>query len=165
MRLEVTHSILVQGQSFSECREHVLGFFAKTTLVHYDGVRVVEEESFSADDARFEAGLEKGIGANRQALKDLLAELQEGGSVALQDLIHLPQGYQSKVIHTLAHLLDGFIGIDTCFYNLLDDSHWLDESRRAAIKDSPKEYWLLLVHGYLEALGGKEVAALRTFER
>jgi hypothetical protein len=64
----------------------------------------------------------------------------------------LQQGYVTKVLHTLTHLLDGFIGIDSVFYNLVEDSHWASEGLLKALQDTAGEYWLVPVRtGKLEA--------------
>jgi len=45
-------------------------------------------------------------------------------------------------------MLDGFIGIDSVFYNLAEDSHWLSAPLRKTIEQHPEHYWLVpLWHG------------------
>src|SRR4030043_54062 len=61
----------------------------------------------------------------------------------LKDLQELPQGYKSKILHVITHLLDGFFGIDTYFYNLEEDSHWVSEELKEKIKTNPPIFWLL----------------------
>jgi hypothetical protein len=66
----------------------------------------------------------------------------------IEDLLALKPGYPSKVLHILTHMLDGFIGIDSAFYNLVEDSHWLSEPLRTTILRNPEGYWLVpLWHG------------------
>ena len=43
----------------------------------------------------------------------MLAELRESGYEKLPDLVGMKQGYDSKVLHTVTHLLAGFFGVDT----------------------------------------------------
>jgi hypothetical protein len=64
---------------------------------------------------------------------------------SLGDLESLPQGYQSKTLHTLTHLLDGFFGIDSHFYNLIEGSHGVSAGLRGKIDSSPGGYMLLAV--------------------
>ena len=54
------------------------------------------------------------------------------------------------MLHVITHLLDGFFGIDSYFYNLVEDSHWVSEELRATIKTSPSRYWLIAVEADFE---------------
>ncbi|MEJ2057239.1 MAG: hypothetical protein P8X39_05310, partial [Desulfofustis sp.] len=76
------------------------------------------------------------------------------------DLIDLNQGYQSKILHIIAHFLDGFIGIDSVFYNLIDDSHWLSDETRDKIEQQPDRFRLLSLKCY--SLTPKEATLLHT---
>ena len=128
MKLEVTHKILTMEPDLARSAAHVLRFLDRTTLVHYDAVRVVAEQSCSGADPRFWPSLEQGIADNRQILERLTEELRAAGTKEFGDLLVMPQGFQSKIFHTMAHLLDGFFGIDSQFCNLPEDSHWLEDS-------------------------------------
>ena len=64
---------------------------------------------------------------------------------SLQDLFFIKQGFESKILHTVTHMLDGFIGVDSAFYNLIEDSHWLSPSLRREITSHMHEYWLVRV--------------------
>ena len=75
----------------------------------------------------------------------LIHELQESGYHTLVELAEIKQGYESKTLHTLVHLLDGFIGIDSKFYNLIENSHLISASLRREIKQTPAHYWLLQI--------------------
>ena len=55
-----------------------------------------------------------------------------------EDFHNIKQGYLSKTLHILSHFLDGFIGIDSYFYNLIDDSHWLPSSNRPGHTKEPE---------------------------
>ena len=55
------------------------------------------------------------------------------------------QGYESKVLHIITHLVDGFFGADTVFYNLEEDSHWLSDKLTDKIKEQPEKFWLLKI--------------------
>ena len=145
MDLEASHEILVIGTDLESCRQKTLRFFAKNILVRYDSVTIVEEESVNGAHPRFWERVEAGEVANRMVLANMLADLKAEGFQQLDDIMQLRQGYQSKVFHTIAHLLDGFFGIDTSFYNLEDDSHWLSAARRQQIEATPHTCWLMKV--------------------
>lgn len=165
MKLEVSHRILVMGPDREKSTAHALRFIAHTPLVHYDAVRVIEAESCSGQDSRFWPWLEQGIAENRQVLAKLLADLRAAGTKDFQDLLRMPQGFQSKIIHTVAHLLDGLFGIDSTFYSLPEDSHWLSETTRSQIEASPEDFWLIKVVASLQAAEQQNVSALRSFEK
>ncbi|HIJ79022.1 MAG: hypothetical protein OEY01_08390 [Desulfobulbaceae bacterium] len=165
MRLEISHSFLARGADLAAAGGHALGFLEKSNLVHYHAVRVIEADCCPATEPKFWALLEEGEAANRRALAALLAELQEAGVDSLDQLLRLDQGLESKVLHTIAHLLDGFFGIDSEFYNLPEDAHWLSAALRAEIKAAPGEFWLVRVAATLTALERNAVVALRSFEK
>jgi hypothetical protein len=65
----------------------------------------------------------------------------------------------------VAHLVDGFFGIDTVFYNLADDSHAVSPQLRQEIEATPGEYWLLKIHAEIKSADRETlVASLRRFE-
>jgi hypothetical protein len=90
-----------------------------------------------------EAGIEAVVRELCVSRQTLYRRLKEEGVTSLDQLPHLEQGYVTKVLHTLTHLLDGFIGIDSVFYNLLEDSHQVSGSLAADIQASPTAYWLV----------------------
>lgn len=137
------HKILLAGESFTGCRELVLRFFRKTMLVRYDRIEVVREKSCNNRDSLFLQQLQKAEKLNRVQVQDLVEELKQTGFSSLDTLASIPQGYESKLLHIISHFLDGFIGIDSAFYNLIDDSHWLPENCSTLVADSEKELWLL----------------------
>ena len=165
MRLEVPHRILVMGPDLETSSAHALRFIAHTPLVQYDTVRVIAAESCSGQDSRFRPWLKQGIAENRQVLSKLLADLRAAGTKDFQDLLRMPQGFQSKIIHTVAHLLDGLFGIDSTFYSLPEDSHWLGANLRKQIETSPEDFWLIKVVATIEAPEHGSVSALRSFEK
>ena len=145
------HKVLCHGD-FEAARQHTLNFFAKTMLLHYDAIDVVREESFPVTSPRFWPELEDGIAQNKQIMTGYLQELQDMDCHYIADLADLEFGYPSKVLHLVAHFLDGFIGIDSVFYSLPEDSHWLSDKLRLAIIDDPDSYWLLhVVAGFKSA--------------
>ena len=92
------------------------------------------------------------LAANDSFARRMLAHLKEEGVTSLEQLPDLPQGYVTKVLHTLTHLLDGFIGIDSVFYNLVEDSHRISTELMASLRTAPANYWLVPVRtGKLEA--------------
>ncbi|MDD5757788.1 MAG: hypothetical protein PHI06_01750 [Desulfobulbaceae bacterium] len=140
-----THWMLCTGKDFASTREKVYSFFTKSILLSYDNISVIESASCSAENARFWEELEEGVAANKLVLRGFLDELRAEGCQEIDDLKKLPLGFPSKVLHLIAHLLDGFIGIDSVFYNLIEDSHWLSDKLRDAILREPDGYWLLRV--------------------
>ena len=165
MKLEVTHKILTMEPDLARSAAHVLRFLDRTPLVQYDAMRVVAAESCSGADPRFWPSLEQGLAANREVLAKLTGELQAAGTKEFSDLLAMPQGFQSKIFHTMAHLLDGFFGIDSRFYNLPEDSHWLGERLRKQIETGPAEFWLVRVKATLESKEHHALAGLRSFEQ
>lgn len=139
------HKMLLTGESFAHCSEQVHKFFDLTSLVIYDCIEAVESQSCSSLDADFLDRIAAAEGHNRQMIQELIEELVQAGFTTTKDLLHMEQGYLSKTIHILSHFLDGFIGIDSYFYNLIDDSHWLSPTTDQAIHDETQHFWLLHV--------------------
>lgn len=142
------HNILLGGDSFAHCSDQVHRFFDLTSLVIYDCIEITREKSFSGLDADFLFQIEQVENKNRQRVQRLIDELKNNGLQKTGDFLNLEQGYLSKTFHILSHFLDGFIGIDSHFYNLLDDSHWLPDTTRAQISANPSHYWLLHLDGF-----------------
>lgn len=137
------HEILTKGSDFEFSQTRVLRFFQKYQLVSYSHVHVIESESIPASSYDFEDRLQKAILKNRQLLHNLLNELQSEGYTTILDLQTMPQGHRTKIFHVITHLLDGFFGLDTHFYNLEEDSHWVSDAFWKKIKANPSHYWLL----------------------
>jgi hypothetical protein len=165
MRLEVSHWFLSMAPDFAKARGHALRFLERTQLVRYDAVQVVETESCSGADQRFWPLLEQGLADNREVLGKLLGELRSAGIRELNDILSLPQGFQSKIFHTMAHLLDGFFGIDSRLYILPEDSHWASDGLRRQITATPEDFWLIKTVGELASLEQASVFRLRRFEK
>jgi len=164
MDLEVPIDVLVAGEDFASCHHRVSRFFDRTMLIRFDEVRVDEKESINAADQAFWARLDEGVSANRKVISELVASLQEEGVVTFGDLQKLEQGYLTKILHTIAHLLDGFIGIDSRFYSLEEDSHSVSKVLRKSNNENPQQYWLLRVMGKIISESQDPLDALRTFE-
>jgi hypothetical protein len=143
------HLFLAVGDSRMQARQQAAHFMNTTQLVVYESITIIDTEIRAGDSKHFWVEIEKGITANRTFCNALLKELlQETGLTKLEDLIAIKKGYPSKLLHILTHMLDGFIGTDSVFYNLVEDSHWLTEPLRSAIQKNPASYWLVPVwHG------------------
>jgi len=146
MILFIEHTILVSGPDRETCEHHVRLFFEKSQLVHYDSIEFDPLNSVNGADPQFAQLLESSVTGNRQILKELLGKLQQEGCSSLDDLLVLEQGFKSKLLHTVSHLLDGFFGVDSRFYDIDEISHWVTENRRRQIDQSPEQCWLLAVH-------------------
>jgi len=162
--LEISHDILVAGSDFAYCSKRVTRFFDKTMLIRYDKVLMAENESINGTDGNFQKRIGEGLAANQKILAGFLADLRDEGFASLDDLQSLEKGYLSKILHTIAHLQDGFIGIDSRFYNLEEDSHGISRSLQQKIGLSPGNYWILRVIGRFASAGEDPLDALRTFE-
>jgi hypothetical protein len=135
--------ILVKGSGFEPCKEKVLLFFQRYQLVRFSAIRIDESRSISALNPGFQARLQEAIRANRTILQTLIKELQDEKVLTLDDLNELPQGYKTKLLHIITHFLDGFFGIDTHFYNFVEDSHWVSDGMLKMIGEIPSDFWLL----------------------
>jgi len=164
MDLKVSLDVLIAGSDFASCQQRVLRFFERTMLVRFDKVNVAEQESMHAADRAFWPRLDKGVSANRKVVGELVASLQEEGIATFEDLRKLEQGYLTKILHTIAHLMDGFIGIDSRFYSLEEDSHSVSKALRKSIHENPGQHWLLRVIGTIASESQDPIDALRTFE-
>jgi len=145
-----SHIVLVTSKDYATASTHVQNFFDTTLLVQYDRIAIRDEKSFSADDSGFAELLEEALETNRTTLEKFVNEFEKTGFKSVRDFLQIPCGYPSKLLHIITHFVDGFIGIDTQFYNLIDDSHWLPDNTAAAIADDPNHYWLIHLDGYSE---------------
>jgi hypothetical protein len=162
--LEILHDILVAGSDFASCSQRVNRFFDRTMLIRYDRILIIENESISGTDGSFKKRIGAGLAANQKILAGFLADLKEEGFASLDDLPSLEKGYLSKILHTIAHLQDGFIGVDSRFYNLEEDSHGISRNLQQKIAMAPGNYWLLMVKGRIASADADPLDALRTFE-
>jgi len=145
MILLIEHNLLVSGPDMRTCSRHVLSFFDKSQLVHYDSVEIDPEHSARGSDPRFEELLNKAINTNKEILEELLAKIKDEGCSELDDILNLPQGFQSKMLHTISHLLDGFFGVDSRFFDIDEISHWITENRQNEMNTNPEQCWLIRV--------------------
>jgi hypothetical protein len=149
--------MLVHAVDFESAAEAVGRFFDETILLHYDSVQCQRSQSYSAAEPHFWPKVEDGIERNRQVLDGFVKEFKYDDACDVRDLKSVSQGYQSKLLHIIVHFLDGFIGIDTVFYNLPEDSHWLTKATRELILANPEQFWLVHVD---TAFGDRKIASL-----
>ncbi|NPA49276.1 MAG: hypothetical protein GXO20_04785 [Thermodesulfobacteria bacterium] len=138
----VDHLFLVKAGNFTEACQRIEHFLEKYQLVSYESVSF-EAQGLQPHEASFWERLEEGLSKNRSFVVENLVLLQEEGFEEVRDLKDLPQGYLSKQLHIVVHFLDGFFGIDSHFYNLVEDSHWVSRSLYRKLKDSPSDFWLV----------------------
>ena len=136
---------LVEAEDYAGGCKKVLYFLDQTSLLKYDHVTFSANTSYSAIDTQFWSSVDNALTANQQSIDHLIQELQDSGYNNLRDLATMQQGYESKMLHILTHFLDGFIGIDSSLYNLIEDSHQITDSLRQKIRNSPENYWLMQV--------------------
>lgn len=157
MELLAKHLVLAEGENEEACRLHVLKFFEQTSLVRYDNI-VIEDRILSGADPGFTSELDQGLKRNRDTLRKFIKELGSTGFEQRSDLMQVDQGYHSKILHIIAHFLDGFIGIDSDFYNLVEDSHWLSSEVELRIQNDPARFKLLFLNCY--SMSPREAALL-----
>jgi hypothetical protein len=162
--LEISHDILIAGSDFESCRQRVKQFFGRTMLIRYDEVLVMENDSLNGTEKNFWGRIQEGLAANQKVLGEFLANLKAEGFMTLDDLKSLEKGYLSKILHTIAHLQDGFIGIDSRFYNFEEDSHGVSRDTQKKISATPENYWIIRVKGKIAPMSEDPFDALRTFE-
>jgi hypothetical protein len=145
MILSIEHFILVSGPDLATCEHHIRLYFEKSQLVQYDSIEIDHSHCMNATDSKFEKLIKQGIDSNREIVSDLLRKLNREGCTNLQDILTIPQGFQSKLLHTMSHILDGFFGIDSKFYDIDEISHWITDNRRKQITGSPETCWLMKI--------------------
>lgn len=137
------YEILVKGSDYESCEKRALLFFQRYQLVRFSDVTIQKGRSVHASNQEFHERLREATRENRKILDNLIRELQEEKVETLEDLHTLPQGYKTKLLHVITHFLDGFFGIDTHFYNLVEDSHWVSAEIEKSIREAPSNFWLI----------------------
>lgn len=151
MEYPISHYFLVRAESAQLAALHVERYLSGNQLISYAEFFVQAEEALGKEHDKFWDTLGMGLVANDVFARRMLEHLKEEGATSLEDLLFIKQGYATKILHTLTHLLDGFIGIDSVFYNLVEDSHWVSDELSEAIRGQSDEYWLVPVRtGMLE---------------
>lgn len=149
---KISHVFLVAAPSSAGGAEQVERYLQGNQLITYADLVIRPEEIISGGDARFWGKVDEGVGKNMEFAASLLDSLRAEGIDSLEGLLHMQEGYLTKVLHTLTHLLDGFIGVDSVFYNLVEDSHRVSANLRTTIAAQASTYWLVPVRtGMLEA--------------
>ncbi|UCD65462.1 MAG: hypothetical protein JSW69_05395 [Deltaproteobacteria bacterium] len=162
--LEISHDILIAGSDFESCQLRVKQFFDRTMLIRYDEALVMKNDSVNGIEENFLVRIQEGLAANQKVLEEFLENLKAEGFTTLDDLKSLEKGYVSKILHTIAHLQDGFIGIDSRFYNFEEDSHGVSRDTQKKISTTPENYWIIRVKGKIASMSEDPFDALRTFE-
>ncbi len=156
MAEEFLHDILATGPDMDGAAGRILAFLDSTPLVHYHRVEIDRNRSMNALDDRLLPRAREAAAENRRILDAMLAELRHEGIEDLASLAALQQGFQSKLLHVIAHILDGFFGIDSRFYDLDESCHWLTAQRRRLLVSMPEQCWLIRIRARLE--GGTDFA-------
>ncbi len=164
MEFEIEHLFLVPENNWHEASHRVKRFFDHSILVKYASVNFDQHTSISVADHDFWLMLEKGLSKNKEVLTGLLDELAGEGFDSLKNLLSMDQGYQSKLLHTATHLLDGFFGIDSYFFNLAEDSHQVSSKLRNSLQTDPTGFWLVKVCGSSEIPRDDPFGHLRTLK-
>ena len=138
----VSHTFLVHAETAALAGRHVERYLEGNQLITYARFFINEAEILAGTDPAFADVLERGLAANRAFGQRMLDHLHAEGVSRLDQLLDLEQGYVTKVLHTLTHLVDGFIGVDSVFYNLVEDSHRLSPALFATLQRDPGGYWL-----------------------
>ncbi|MEE4242652.1 MAG: hypothetical protein V2I36_14390 [Desulfopila sp.] len=144
------HLILVSAPDLESACDQVEDFFDNTPLVRYDRIEIKRDECCSGEESAFHHAIENGLETNSATLHKFIAEFEKTGFHSIKDLHTVECGYPSKLLHIITHFLDGFIGIDSAFYNLTDSSHRLPEETRRHIRETPGHYWAIQLDGYSE---------------
>ncbi|MBU0946519.1 MAG: hypothetical protein KJ804_20655 [Proteobacteria bacterium] len=145
MEIESRHVFLVQAENRQDAVYQVIHFLQTTDLISYGQLNVDETAVLVGDSDVFWQTLSQGVEKNKAFSRQILEELQKNGVHEVVDLLTIPLGYPSKLLHILTHMLDGFVGIDSFFYNLVEDSHWLGKTLEIVIRETPQQFWLVPV--------------------
>ncbi|MEZ0328358.1 MAG: hypothetical protein ABWK15_02115 [Dissulfuribacterales bacterium] len=153
------HDFLVKGAALQNCYEQVYRFLTGYTLVSYERIQLLKARSVFCKHPEFYERLHAVVQENEIFLKTLIQELADEGFHSMDDIRGLPTGYVSKLFHVTAHMVDGFFGIDSRFYNLIEGSHGVSQSLRMKLgsPDAEDGYWLVAVEcAYSDALVWQE---------
>lgn len=144
------HLFLVEAKDIIQAQLTVKRFLQNYQLIRYDHFEIETNKILTPEDSDFYEELEKGLATNRSILENFLRDLETEGYSTIKDLTVLPQGYLSKMFHLVAHFLDGFFSIDSYFYNLIEDSHWISKALMKKIEVAKENYFLIKVRAYLK---------------
>ena len=159
------HDLLLESSNRKEAELHARYFCEHNDLVRYDSTVIESDAILCGTDPEFITKLKSGLEGNKKAINKLIEELRTEGALDSQAWPTLQQGYATKLLHTLIHLLDGFFGIDSALYNLVENSHQVSVALLSRIKEHPEKYWLVPVTGMLTYGNGDRIPFLRPFGR
>ncbi|WP_456386371.1 hypothetical protein [Desulfolithobacter sp.] len=159
------HELLLKATNQQACIDHIRSFFDKTFLVRYDRIHIPDSSIVRATDQDFLVLLDRRLAAQRDTITRLTARLREEGGADPDQWPKLEQGYITKLLHTIVHLMDGFFGVDSLFYNLIEDSHQVSWQLRERIARQPERYWLVQVQGMAGKQEVNRLDVLRKFGR
>jgi len=157
------HYLLLESSNLKTAELYAHYFFDHNDLVRYDSVAIESNAIICGNDSEFFKNIETGQEANKQAINSLVDELHAEGASDPQTWSTLQQGYTTKLLHTVIHLLDGFFGIDSVFYNLVENSHQVTGALLTRINEHPEKYWLVPVTGMSARGNADRVPSLRPF--
>lgn len=140
-----TKFFLVEAKELRQAISFVHRFLENTTLIKFEFIEFTSN-CYNASQEKFFTLLNRGISKNKKILDELIFELSQEGYTTIEDLSYIPQGYISKLVHVIAHFLDGFVGIDSYFFNIVESSHWVSKTMLQKIKKEPNNYWILEVN-------------------
>jgi hypothetical protein len=159
------HDLLLESSNRKEAEQHARYFCEHNDLVRYDSIIIESDAILCGTDPEFITKLNKGLEGNKKAINGLIEELRTEGALDPQSWATLQQGYATKLLHTVVHLLDGFFGIDSALYNLVENSHQVTGALLSRIEEHPEKYWLVPVTGMSTHGNGDRVSFLRPFGR
>ena len=152
--MKTEHIFLVKAGSRRQAAEKICRFIKDYNLVSYDEVLPVKDSAIKGSATGFWKEANRGMEKNMDVIKGLFSLLSQEGYGRFEDLSDIPQGFLSKIFHTIAHLLDGFFGVDSYFFNLEEDSHWVSNRLKRAIEKNPDQYWIIKVLGITDSSEG-----------
>ena len=159
------HDLVLESSNRKEAELHARYFSEHNDLVRYDSIIIESDAILCGTDPEFITMLNKGLEGNKKAINGLIEELRTEGALDPQIWSTLQQGYATKLLHTVIHLLDGFFGIDSVLYNLVENSHQVTRALLSRIEEHPDKYWLVPVTGMSTHGNGDRVPFLRPFGR
>ena len=159
------HSLLLQAGDLKAAQQRARNFFTQNELVRYDSVVINSSTIVNGTHRQFFIKLEDGLAGNRMAIEKLVRELRIEDAADPEAWSSLSQGYASKILHTVVHLVDGFFGVDSVLYNLVEDSNQVTTQLREKIREQPDRFWLVPVTGTSARNDADRVQLLRPFGR
>lgn len=145
--IEGRHVFLLKGADAEECLERIRHYLSTYDLLRYSRVEIGDTPPLRATDPAFQGHLAKSMTENRRRLRSLFDELRREGVETVGDLGELNQGHLTNTLHAATHLLDGFFGIDSYFFNLVEGTHEISDALRKKIASAPGRYMLASVIG------------------